>query len=175
MGSARRLNSPQVGLNSAELGLWIFLATVTMLFAGFTSAYIVRSAGPDWQPIPLPPILWFNTIVIAASSVALESGRARSSRWIWVAALLGLIFLIGQLFAWRLLAARGFYLPSNPHSAFFYILSGLHGLHLLAGICALAYLLIRGERSTLSWRLCATYWHFVGALWVYLLLVLFAT
>ena len=64
-------------VNSAQLGLWVFLATVSMLFAGFTSAYLVRQAGSDWQPIPLPPILWFNTALLLLSSLTMEVGRAQ--------------------------------------------------------------------------------------------------
>jgi cytochrome c oxidase subunit 3 len=167
---------------SARLGLWIFLGTVTMLFAGFTSAYLVRQAGPDWQPLPRPPILWVNTGVLLLSSVLLEIGRRRSAsvrRWVSGATALGVLFLLGQLLAWRALRARGIYLPTNPHSSFFYILTGAHGAHVLGGVIALLSLLVlmwRGaseERVRRRLALCATYWHFVGGLWLYLLLVLF--
>ena len=167
---------------SARLGLWIFLGTVTMLFAGFTSAYLVRQAGPDWQPLPRPPILWVNTGVLLLSSVLLEIGRRRSAsmrRWVSGATALGVLFLLGQLLAWRALRARGIYLPTNPHSSFFYILTGAHGAHVLGGVIALLSLLVlmwRGtseERGCRRLALCATYWHFVGGLWLYLLLVLF--
>ncbi len=167
---------------SARLGLWIFLGTVTMLFAGFTSAYLVRQAGPDWQPLPRPPILWVNTGVLLLSSVLLEIGRRRSAsvrRWVSGATALGVLFLLGQLLAWRALRAQGIYLPTNPHSSFFYILTGAHGAHVLGGVIALLSLLVlmwRGaseDRVCRRLALCATYWHFVGGLWLYLLLVLF--
>jgi cytochrome c oxidase subunit 3 len=108
-----------------------------------------------------------------------------------ITALFGILFLIGQLGAWRQLAANGVYLPSNPHSSFFYILTGAHVAHLLGGLLALAYLLIRtlpgssapsppraidhDERLApiMTLNLCATYWHFVDGLWVYLFVVLF--
>jgi len=204
------------GVNTAQLGLWVFLATVTMLFAGFTSAYLVRQAGSDWQPIPLPPILWFNTAALLLSSLTLEVGRAwRQTKnpksqirnpkqiqnlnvptvsdfdirisnfpegvkgWLLATTLLGVAFLVGQLFAWRQLAAHGVYLPSHPHSSFFYILTGVHGLHLLGGVGALVYVLMQARRAGSTpalyhrLKLCATYWHFVGGLWLYLFLVLF--
>jgi len=166
---------------SARLGLWIFLGTVTMLFAGFTSAYLVRQAGSDWQPIPQPPILWMNTGVLLLSSFLLEIGRRRASprRWVAGATLLGVLFLLGQLLAWRTLRAQGIYLPTNPHSSFFYILTGVHGAHVVGGIIALlsglvlAWRDVSEERLSRRLSLCATYWHFVGGLWLYLLFVLF--
>jgi len=166
---------------SARLGLWIFLGTVTMLFAGFTSAYLVRQAGSDWQPIPRPPILWVNTGVLLLSSFLLEIGRRRASprRWGAGATFLGVLFLLGQLLVWRALRAQGVYLPTNPHSSFFYILTGVHGAHVVGGIIALLSGLVLAGRDVseerLSHRLslCATYWHFVGGVWLYLLCVLF--
>ena len=195
-----------LGLDSAQLGLWVFLATVAMLFAGFTSAYLVRKAGTDWQPLALPEILWLNTALILLSSLTLELGRSRRLKtywrvgvrgygrlaarphrdtltrrlkgWLLTTGLLGVLFLAGQVLAWRELSAQGVYLPSNPHSSFFYILTGVHGVHLLGGVCALAYVLISVSRTghvsggANRLKLCATYWHFVGGLWLYLFLVL---
>ncbi len=171
-----------VPLNTAQLGLWTLLATLTMLFAGFTSAYLVRRAGADWRPVSLPSILWFNTALLLSSSITLEIARAsvRRSRmdavkgWLLATTLLGVAFLIGQLFAWRQLAAQGVYLPTSPHSSFFYMLTGVHGVHLLGGIMALLSALGRAWRSRWilsgfsSLNLCTTYWHFVDGLWLYL-------
>jgi cytochrome c oxidase subunit 3 len=171
-----------LSIPSAQLGLWIFLGTVTMLFAGFTSAYMVRQAGPDWGPMPRPPILWINTGVLLVSSVLVEIGRRRPlavRRWVSGATALGVLFLLGQLLAWRALRAQGIYLPTNPHSAFFYILTGVHGAHVVGGLIALLSVLaltwrdVSGERVRRRFSLCAVYWHFVGGLWLYLLLVLF--
>lgn len=175
--------------STSQLGLWIFLATVTMLFAAFTSAYLVRRAVSDWRPVSLPALLWFNTAVLLSSSVTMERGRREGKRpqsrraavWLWITALLGLVFLLGQLFSWHRLAAQGVFLPSNPHSSFFYILTGLHGLHLSAGLLLLLYLLFRVRRDRNSGGvppqrnltdLCATYWHFMGGLWLYLIVML---
>ncbi|MFQ5843576.1 MAG: heme-copper oxidase subunit III [Planctomycetota bacterium] len=145
------------------------LATVGMLFAAFTAAYLERRGGGDWQRTALPGILWINTLVIVASSVTLEAGRRRAGRgWIRLTAVLGLAFLAGQVVAWRRLAAAGVFLPTRPHASFFYTLSAVHGVHLLGGIVALG----AGLRRPAVLGLCAAYWHFVGAVWLYVLAVL---
>jgi cytochrome c oxidase subunit 3 len=178
--SARRIET-------AKLGLWLALGTVTMLFAAFTSAYIVRSAGSDWVPLQAPSILWWNTAILLLSSVTMEIARRAFTRWQplkfrkWILAtgVLGAAFLGGQLLAWRELAEQGIYLSSHPHSSFFYVLTAVHGVHLLAGVLALFYVLglafqyrlTPGESSSPS--LAATYWHFVDGLWLYLMAVLF--
>ncbi len=175
-------------IHTAQIGLWMFLATISMLFAGFTSAYLVRqTTGTDWAPIPLPPLLWLSTTLLLLSSVTIEIGKARWRQsqpdslkgWLLVTTLLGVAFAVGQVFAWRQLAALGIYLPSNPHSSFFYILTGMHVVHLIGGLGALIYVLIKIRPSHPSdaqenrLKLCATYWHFLGGLWLYLFLVLF--
>lgn len=177
-----------------QLGVWMFLATVTMLFAAFTSAALVRRSGTDWAPIALPSILWLNTLLLAASSGLLEAGRwaarrgapGRARAGVALAVALGLAFLVGQLTAWRSLANQGVYLPVSPHSSFFYILTGLHGLHLVAGLVVLLYMLTRlyrssrmagaGNSAACEWDASAgpgaTFWHFLGVLWLYLFVML---
>lgn len=174
-------------IETAKLGLWVGLGSITMLFAAFTSAYIVRSAGGDWVPLEVPPILWVNTVIIVLSSVVMEVARraffawrpVAFRKWLLATAVLGVAFLAGQVMAWGHLAAQGIYLQSHPHSSFFYVLTGLHAVHLLAGVLALSYVLVLAMRYRLtpgessSPSVCATYWHFVGAIWIYLLVVLF--
>lgn len=168
-----------------QLGLWMFLATVVMLFAAFTSAYLVRRSGSDWTPIELPGILWVNTAVLVASSLALERGRVASRQGkivsarhgLLAAAGLGLVFLAGQVTAWRELVGQGVYLPTSPHSSFVYILTGVHGVHVAAGLVLLIYtatrmwnVSVRLDRETATARLItasATFWHFLAALWLY--------
>ncbi len=174
-------------IETAKLGIWVALGSITMLFAAFTSAYIVRSAGDDWIPLAVPPLLWVNTAVILLSSVVMEMAlRAFLAwrpvafrKWLLATAVLGILFLTGQVVAWGQLAAQGIYLQSHPHSSFFYVLTGVHAVHLVAGVLALCYVLILATRYQLtpgessSPSVCATYWHFVGAVWLYLMVVLF--
>lgn len=178
--------APGIIGDTARFGLLAFLGTISMLFIGFTSAYLIRRASADWRPLSAPWILWANTAALLASSVTLEAARKRLREWDlrglspWVAAtgILGALFLAGQVTAWRTLAARGVYLASNPHSSFFYVLTGLHGLHLLGGLVWFLAVLIQVRRMAYTpgedgLRLFATYWHFLGALWLYLLVLLF--
>lgn len=182
-----------------RLGMWIGLASILMLFAAFTSAYIYRQGlAGDWQPIRIPGILWIGTVLLIASSVALELARRGLARgeipafqlWLSITALLGIGFLFGQITAWRQLAASGIYLASNPNSSFFYLLTGAHGVHLLGGVIALGWITLRAwRRDTLlameGDRLrsvavrreaivdaTALYWHFMDALWIYLFALL---
>jgi cytochrome c oxidase subunit 3 len=170
----------------ARFGLWAFLGTISMLFAGFTSAYIVRRAGADFRPIAAPDLLWWNSLVLVGSSVALELARRRLRAWelagarrfVSATGLLGTAFAAGQLLVWRLLADRGIFLASNPHSSFFYVLTGLHALHLAGGLVWLAVLRVRLSRLAVTpgqdgLGLLAAYWHYLDALWIYLALLLF--
>lgn len=173
-----------------RVGAWIIVASVTMLFTGLSSAYIVRAASaPDWQVLSMPKVLWLSTILIFLSSVTFEAGRRglRSSlttyysRWLSLTGVLGLGFLALQLSAWRQLAKQGIYLASNPHSSFFYVLTAVHGLHLFVGLLALFFLLIRAARkggAEVEKQIAVTdgvvvYWHFMGILWIYLFVLLF--
>lgn len=168
------------------MGLMAVLATATMLFAAFTAALLVRRTGADWVPVKLPSIVWPNTALLAVSSVLVERARAcvrrggvnRSARWLAIASLLGVLFLAGQILAWRMLAARGVFLPTNPSASFFYMLSAVHGAHVLGGLVALTWALRRALRGAYTAARhaglthAAIFWHFVGGLWVYLLVVL---
>ena len=154
---------------SNELTLLAIMSTVVMLFAAFTSAYLIRRTGADWRQLSLPGIFWFNTAIVIVSSLTLEITRhSGSRRWLVATCGLGLAFLVGQLLGWNALAAEGILLPSNPHSSFIYMLTAVHGAHLAGGIVAL---LIATARKG-PFGLCAAYWHFVGAVWLYLIIML---
>ncbi len=168
-------------LPAATIGLGVFLAVVSSLFALFISAYFMRMQVADWAELPSPKLLWFNTGVLILSSVALQYAQvaARRGRIVDVGdgliagGLFALTFLVGQLFAWQQLNAAGYFLSANPANAFFYLLTGVHGLHLLGGLAALgraADKVWRGElgQVRLSVQLCAIYWHFLLALWLVL-------
>ena len=161
--------APRASRRSAETMLVVFLATVVMLFAGFTSAFLIRRTGSDWRSVELPPLAYANTLVLAGASVLLELARRSPGRGAARAALvLGLVFLGGQVEVWRLLSARGMFLADTPEGAFFFLLSAVHGLHLLGGVVALVWILARDRAP----RLVAAYWHFLGLVWLYVLLLL---
>jgi cytochrome c oxidase subunit 3 len=175
-----------IAASKAQLTLLAVLATVGMLFAGFASAYLVRREAVDWAREQLPGILVLNTVVLLASSAALEvaraahrRGRARPVRhWVAAGALLGLVFLGAQLVAWKQLAAQGVYLPSSAYSSFFFMLTAVHGVHLAGGILALGYLVWRVSRYQSLRRPdglldgCVAYWHFVDGVWVFVYFLL---
>jgi cytochrome c oxidase subunit 3 len=172
--------------NPARIGVWLFVGAVTILFAAFSVAYLSRRHAADWSVGPIPPMLWVNTAVLLMSSATMEWTRA-SARWdigevrtaLTATTALGVAFLIGQVFAWRELVAAGIYLATNPHSAFFYLFTGTHALHLVGGVGGLLYTLRKVRRLTDPGDAAAlvgpvaTYWHFVDALWLYLFLILF--
>jgi cytochrome c oxidase subunit 3 len=151
-----------------------------MSFAALTSAMVVRQgAAPDWRHFHLPEILYFNTLVLLASSATLEWSRRQNGgrRGLYLTLALGLVFVTGQVVAWRQLAAQGLFLSTAPSSAFFYVFTALHGLHVLGGLGGLVYVLHRLRRGTgagPSGALGAAtlYWHFMDGLWLYLLLIL---
>jgi cytochrome c oxidase subunit 3 len=173
-------------LSKGQIGTWILLTAIIMLFAGLSSAYIVLRGVPSWQNIELPFLLWPNTAILLLSSVAVEISRRAirrndvqsMKRWLVVGGVLGFGFLAGQLAAWRQLVNAGVYLPSTQQSSFFYILTGLHGLHLLGGIVALGVVLVMALNNRLTafrhepLKLAATYWHVMDAIWIYLFLML---
>lgn len=157
------------GERAAETIVFAFLATVVMLFAGFTSAWLIRRTGSDWGRLDLPSLAYVNTLVLALSSVALEFARkARGGAWSRATLALGLVFLAGQVGLWRALSADGALVTDTPQGAFLLLLSGVHGLHLLGGVVALALLVRRAATP----RLLALYWHFLGLTWLYVLLLL---
>ncbi len=167
-------------------GVTLGLAAILMFFMALTSSYIVRKGlGGDWQPVRLPGILWLNTLVLLASSASIEVARRKLGtgttesfrRWWALTTGLGLLFLMGQVTAWRHLAAAGVFLASNPASSFFYVLTAAHGAHLLGGVVALLYVAFRaGQRSHITQgtaaELASIYWHFMDGLWVFLFLLL---
>jgi cytochrome c oxidase subunit III len=174
----------------ASTGMWVILASISMTFAAFTSALVVRKGGAgDWRHITLPSILYGNTVLLLASSVTLEVARSRIATfmgglrskaenpalWLYITLSLGLLFVAGQYAAWKQLSAQGLYLATSPSSSFFYVFTAAHALHVLGGLGGLVrvihklHLLVL-RRSTLV--ATSRYWHFMDVLWVYLLLLL---
>jgi cytochrome c oxidase subunit III len=172
-----------------RLGMLLGLASILMLFVALSSAYVMRQGEPQgWQPIAMPPLLLPNTLALLLSSFTLELARRALKqqrvgpcrRWLMLSTLLGVIFLSGQLVIWRTLVTQGIYLGSNPHSSFFYVLTGTHGVHLLGGMVALGAVTLRARQpnrkigaSQTALDVTALYWHFMDGLWIYLFLLLF--
>jgi cytochrome c oxidase subunit III len=167
-------------------GIAIGIVSVLMFFMALASAFLVRRGGQDWIPVHIPALLWGNTIVLIASSATLELARKRLAQsdvpgfnrlWL-ITTILGLAFLAGQVAAWRILVNQGIYLASNPASSFFYIFTGAHAVHLLGGICGLIFVARRNFNKARITRPVAAevtsyYWHFMDALWLFLLGLMF--
>jgi len=174
----------------ATTAVWVGIAAITMSFIAFTSALIVRKGGaPDWKHLVLPPILYWNTAVLLASSFTLEGARkqvgaymrgataAKSAFWLHATLGLGLLFVAGQYLAWLQLRAQGLYVATSPNSSFFYVFTVIHALHVLGGLLGLGYVIRRFHAGVLrKSTLDATshYWHFMDVLWLYLLFVLWS-
>jgi cytochrome c oxidase subunit 3 len=190
-GHDRAFLDLQSSANRYRIGMWVALASILMMFTALSSAYIVRSgSSSDWQPLHMPRILLLSTALILISSGTLAAARRNwkdaannNRRWLLVTVFLGVGFLASQLLAWRQLVRQGVYVASNPHSSFFYLLTAAHGVHLLGGLLALAYLLLRRRSSPDDQAALAKsqagadavtlYWHFMDFLWLYLFVLLF--
>lgn len=176
------------GFTAPRIALAVFLAVVTSIFALAISAYVMRMAlSPDWRFLPTPRLAWVNTGFLVLGSLALEAARrgARRGRTgelglrLGLGAVGALAFLAGQFLLWRQLANAGYYLASEPGSAFYVLMSGLHAGHLLGGLAALAWIgrgLRRGmapSRVREAVGLAAFYWHYLLLVWIVLFVVLF--
>lgn len=171
------------------LALRVFLVVVSVLFSLLVAAYGVRMAFEDWRPAPEPWLLWVNTGLLVAASVAIQAAlislrrrQAEHARHgMLLAGALAIAFLLGQIAAWRQLQGFTVFDITNPAIAFFYLITGLHALHLLGGLVAwgltMRLLLAEApaERTLLPVRLCASYWHFLLAVWLVLFGLLFAS
>jgi len=173
-------------IHPKKFALWVACASIMMMFAAFTSAYIVRQAAGNWLEFRLPDIFLYNTIVILLSSITLQGsymafkqGNTRLYRGLLVLTLiLGLAFLVLQYEGWQALQAIGVELTTNPSGSFVYVISGVHAAHIVGGIAALVIAIIHAYAlphhvtapRKLRFELTLIYWHFVDFLWVYLLL-----
>jgi len=172
-----------VTLPAAKLGLGVFLAVAGALFTLVISAYSMRQGLADWRALPVPKLLWFNTGVLVLSSIALQWAYLAARRNDLEGVIIGLlgggvsavIFLIGQLLAWQQLIVAGYFVASNPANSFFYLITAVHGLHLMGGLVALGRTTSKVWRGAkvievqLSVELCAIYWHFLLLVWLVLL------
>jgi cytochrome c oxidase subunit III len=175
-------NTGVSGIPIAKVGLGVLLATVGSLFALFISAYLMRMQLVDWRPVPKPTLLWLNTGLLILSSAALQWGRALADRGaiqhvrlaLLGAGVAAILFIIGQGIAWRQLDEAGYFLTSNPANSFFFLVTALHGLHVLGGLVALGRNIVRAwqgrelAKLRLGIDLCSLYWDFLLLMWLVL-------
>jgi cytochrome c oxidase subunit 3 len=176
------LPEPVAARPAIKTALWVFLGVASSLFALFISAYAMRLGFGDWSPLPRPPLLIVNTVVLAAASLAMQwtvyaarrGDQRRMQRGLWASGALTVAFLAGQLVVWKQMDAAGYFVTSSAATAFFYLLTAVHGAHVLGGLVAWARAAWRARRpsdrrrSTLAIELCATYWHYLLAVWIVL-------
>jgi cytochrome c oxidase subunit 3 len=181
-----------------RVGLWVFLAVITSLFGLFISAYYMRmghghgadAALHDWHAVQKPGVLWLNTALLIFASLAMQWAKTSVSRGsvertkegLLLGGLLTLAFLAGQVYAWTVLQSSGHFRPSDPAIAFFYLLTAVHGLHLLGGLFVWGRTLWRIQRAQpeaidvrLSVELCTVYWHYLLLVWLVLFGLLIST
>jgi cytochrome c oxidase subunit 3 len=176
-----------LSMHPKKFALWLFIVTVVMLFAAWTSAYIVKRGDIGWSEIVIPSLFYINTFIIVLSSITMvwATREARNNNVervklaIGVTTILGLAFLIGQFLAYdELVAMKEFFTGGNVSHSFIYVLSGAHALHVLGGIAFLLIVLVAAFRykvdskNMLTIEMCATYWHFLDVLWLYLFVFL---
>lgn len=163
--------------------MWVAIASITMMFAGLTSAYIVKRSQPSWTSFEMPVIFWYSTAVMLASSVTIylalkafrERERLKYRQLITLTAILGLVFVVMQYLGFKEIWASGISFSGAGGGQFLYIIAGLHGLHVIGGVIAL--IILFGKAFSTKFRnynpvpveVMSTYWHFVDLLWLYLM------
>ena len=189
----------EVNVPPARIALWVFLAVITSLFGLFISAYFIRmghghgadhGAITDWHSVSKPPILWFNTAMLVLSSVAMQMARgalksnkrARVNGYLVAGGVFAILFIAGQLIGWQQLHASGYGMTQGPAGAFFYVLTGVHGLHLFGGLIVWLKTVIRMRKREvelidvrLSIELCTVYWHYLLLVWLVMFTLLLFT
>jgi cytochrome c oxidase subunit III len=175
-----------IAMHPKKFGMWLFMASVMMLFISLTSAYIVRQAEGNWLYFELPAIFMISTMVIVASSVTMQWAYFAAKKdnietvklMVVLTTALGLGFVVLQYLGWKDLVAHSVYLVGNPSGSFLYIITGLHALHLISAVVYLLIVLYSTFRFKVHSKnlaqieMCTTYWHFLGVLWVYLFVFL---
>lgn len=173
-------------MHPQKFALWLFLVSVVMLFAAFTSAYLVRQGEGNWRVFELPVEFFYTTAILLLSSVTMHWSylnakkdnleKVRAGLVLTIA--LGVLFIIAQFYVWGILIDYEVYFVGNPSGSFLYVLTGIHGLHLISGIIFLIITLGHAlkynvhSRDMTRMEMCTTYWHFLDGLWVYLFVFL---
>ncbi len=173
---------PILTVNKWKFIIWLFIITIIMLFASQTSAYIVRRAEGNWTEFEIPLIFWYSSAVLIVSSIFMqfalfaakkdEFGKLKT--FIFISFLLGIIFLVMQYLGWQNLQSQGIYLKGNPSGSFYYIITGLHGFHLITGLIVILFSFYSSfkmnihSKNLIRLEVCSIYWHFLDLLWIYL-------
>lgn len=175
-------------IHPQKFALWLGMASITMMFGAFTSAYIVKQAAGNWLDFRLPDIFFFSTMVLLVSSITLESsyrsfvkGNEKAYKTLLViTGILGVAFVTFQYMGWNALFSIGIDLKGNPSGSFLYLITGIHAAHILGGVAAITVACIHAfslkykvtDQRKHRFQLVVQYWHFVDLLWIYLLLFL---
>jgi len=175
-----------ISMHPKKFAMWLFIASVIMVFASLTSAYIVRQAEGNWLYFELPNLFYITSVVIIFSSISMQLAYWAAKKddlqkvklHITLTAVLGSIFCVGQVLAWGDLVKNSVYLVGNPSGSFLYVLTGLHAVHLISAIIFVLIVFVATFRNKVNSRnlaqieMCTTYWHFLGGLWLYLFVFL---
>ena len=176
--------------DSSRVALICFLGSITSLFSLFFVAYVGRMAYGDWRVLPEPPLLWINTAVLIISSILFQKAKNLSNEFIFknakyylmAAGLSAILFIAGQFTVWNELASYGYFVDSNASFAFFYMLTGLHMVHMLGGLVVWTWSMTQIYKTDLSYRKLkstisstAIYWHYLLAVWLVLFCILLVT
>src|SRR5690606_976859 len=175
-----------IAMHPKKFSLWLFMVTVVMVFAGLTSAYIVRQSEGNWLEYDLPGIFWVTSGIAVLSSLTLQWAyySARKDNFanlkigMALTVLLGIGFLVGQWYSWVAMVDREVFFVGNPSGSFLYVFTGLHAAHLISGVIFLIIVLISTfrlkvhSRDMTAMEMATTYWHFLGGLWLYLFMFL---
>src|ERR1043166_268468 len=185
-------NSYRFNAQKSRVFTLFLMIAILMTFGGLMAAYIVIATNnvAEWRPFDLPLQVWLSTIIILASSVTYHIAKTAvdaddqlaAKKWLIVTTVLGAAFISSQILVWLTLVNRGFYMAGNPYAGFFYVLTGVHAVHVLGGVSALGSILLRSwhptsnaeairKQKTLA-QVVGWYWHFMGGLWLVLFILL---
>jgi cytochrome c oxidase subunit III len=166
--------------------LWLFVLSSIMMFAGLTSAYIVRQAEGNWKIFDLPSTFYISTVLILLSSASMHYSFIQAKKFnisnqklgLWISFILGIAFLGSQYIGWQEMVSNKVFFVGNPAESFVYVISGLHGAHIVAGLCIMlaaiigAYRKINQTKNIFRMELTSIFWHFIDILWIYLFVFL---
>lgn len=175
-----------LSMHPKKFAMWLFIASVLMVFMALTSAYIVRQAEGNWVYFELPGLFYSTSLVIVLSSVTMQlafwaakrDNLERVKLMMAFTTILGVIFLVGQYYGWKALVTNRIFLVGNPSGSFVYVITGLHAVHIISALVFLVIVLVATFRFKVHSKnmaqieMCATYWHFLGGLWLYLFVFL---